>query len=75
MTSSINEVIREGIKKKKVEEKLRQENAEKLLQDIQILEEDEIVAKPKPKTKTKPKAKAKAKKTTVKKSATEKGKK
>jgi hypothetical protein len=47
MTSSINEVIREGIKKKKVEEKLRQENAEKLLQDIQILEEDEIVAKPK----------------------------
>lgn len=71
MTSSINEVIREGIKKKKIEEKLRQENAEKLLQDIQILEEDEIVAKPKPK----PKAKAKAKKTTVKKSATKKGKK
>jgi len=45
------------------------------LQDIQILEEDEIVAKPKPKTKAKPKAKAKAKKTTVKKSATKKGKK
>ena len=65
MTSSINDKIREQVKEKKILEKQKQENAEKLLHDVPVLDAEEIVEKPQPK------AKAKAKKS-VKKKVTKK---
>ena len=66
MTSSINDKIREQVKEKKILEKQKQENAEKLLHDVPVLEDEEMVEKPKPKAKAK--AKKSVKKSVVKKS-------
>lgn len=68
MTSSINDKIREQVKEKKILEKQKQENAEKLLHDVPVMESIEVVEN------LKPKAKAKAKKS-VKKSVVKKSKK
>lgn len=53
MTSSINDKIKEEIKEKKILEKQKHENAEKLLQEVEVFEPEVVEEEPKPKAKAK----------------------